>query len=141
MVFQNSTVRQTVRITLGAEQIRIAVSNAFGTTDLPITAMTVALPFNGSAGQSAIRTETLKAVTFGGKPSYIIPNGALALSDPIAFKVEPQSMLSITTYLANGQQSNSITSHPGSRTTSWFTQGNQVEAANLTGSRASAAHW
>lgn len=45
-------------------------------------------------------------------------------------------------YLAQGQQGYSITSHPGSRTTSWFTYGNQVNAANLTGSSLqSAAHW
>jgi len=53
-------------------------------------------------------------------------------------------MLTVTTYLAGGQQSqtNAVTSHPGSRATSWFTKGNQVNATTLTGSLlASAAHW
>lgn len=127
----------------GASQIRIRVSNSFGLTDLPITAMTVALPFNGSAGVSAIQASTVQTVTFsGGDASIIIPNGALAVSDPLDFPVAPQSMLAVTMYLATGQEGTAITSHPGSRTTSWMTLGNQVSAANLTGPVLnSTAHW
>ncbi|KAG8930649.1 hypothetical protein FRC00_001050 [Tulasnella sp. 408] len=51
-------------------------------------------------------------------------------------------MITISLYLADGQTTNSITSHPGSRTTSWFSFGNFVNAANLTDSSTlSAAHW
>lgn len=130
----------------GAQQIRIRVSNAFGETDLYVTAMTVAMPFNGSAGVSAIVQGTLQTVTFSGTPSTVIPNAALAVSDPLDFPVEPQSMITVTMYLAEGQSSlgpaNAITSHPGSRTTSWFTIGNQISATNLTGPLLnSTAHW
>ncbi|GLB43726.1 putative GDSL-like Lipase/Acylhydrolase family protein [Lyophyllum shimeji] len=144
VVFQDSTIRQTLHMSLGAQQIRITVSNAFGVTDLPITAMTVALPVNGSAGQNDIRSETLQTVTFSGQQSYTIPNGALAISDPLNFAIAPQSVLTVTMYLATGQQSqtNAVTSHPGSRTTTWFAKGNQVNATKLTGSSlASTAHW
>ncbi|KAF8079308.1 SGNH hydrolase-type esterase domain-containing protein [Lyophyllum atratum] len=144
VVFQDSTIRQTLQMSLGAKTIRISVSNAFGLTDLPITAMTVALPVSGSAGQNGIQPGTLQVVTFSGKSSYVIPNGALAISDPLNFEIKPQSVLTVTTYLAAGQQSptNAVTSHPGSRTTSWFTKGNQVNATTLTGPLlANAAHW
>jgi hypothetical protein len=125
-----------------ADQIRIRISNAFGGSDLPITGATVALPFNGSAGVSAILPETLQTVTFSGAESIIIPNGALAVSDPLDFAIEAQSMLSVSLYLKDGQTTNSITSHPGSRTTSWFTMGNQLSATNLTGPLLnSTAHW
>ncbi len=140
----NSTIRQTLHMSIGGPQIRIRISNAFGTTDLPITAVTVALPFNGSAGVAAIQPRTLKTVTFSGSKNYTIPNGALVVSDPIEFKVEPQSMLSVTIYLADGQKSptNAITSHPGSRTTSWISAGNQVSATNITdASSTNVAHW
>lgn len=64
------------------------------------------------------------------------------VSDPVDFNLAPQSILSVNIYLATGQESNLITSHPGSRTTSWFANGNQVSAAALSGgSLASAAHW
>lgn len=104
--------------------------------------MTVALPFNNSAGVSSIQPETLQTVTFSGEPSIIVPNGALAVSDPIDFAIGPECMLSVSIYLRDGQTTNSITSHPGSRTTSWFTIGNQSSAANLTGPLLnSTAHW
>ena len=142
LVFANSTIRQTLHISIGAEQIRVRLSNAFGTTDLPITAVTIALPFNGSAGASAIQPGTVKSLTFSGNASAVIPNGALIVSDPIDFAVKPQSVLAVTIYLATGQPSNYVTSHPGSRTTSWFTFGNYVNVANLTGASVqSAAHW
>lgn len=131
-------------MSIGAEQIRIRISNAFGVSPLPITAMTVALPFNGSAGASAIIEDTLQTVTFSGNGSIVIPNGALAVSDPLNFAIEPQSMLAVTMYLADGQTTNYITSHPGSRTTSWYVNGNEVDATNLTITNAtiqSSAHW
>jgi len=142
LVFPNSTIRQTVHVSVGADQIRLRISNAFGVTNLPVTAVTVALPVGGTPGVSAIQTNTLKTVTFSGLASVSIPNGALVVSDPINFAVKPQSMLTVTIYTAQGQTTNSITSHPGSRTTTWMSTGNFVNAANLTDpSTQSVAHW
>jgi hypothetical protein len=144
LTFPNTTIRQTLHMSIGANQIRIRISNAFGGADLPITAVTVALPFNGSAGTSAVQVDTLQTLTFSGNQSIIIPDQSLAVSDPINFTIEPQSMLAVTMYLADGQATNYITSHPGSRTTSWYAFGNEVNAANLTVTNASlqsAAHW
>jgi hypothetical protein len=120
----------------------LRLSNAFGINDLAITSVTIALTYNNTAGVSAIQPSTLKTVTFSGSPSYTIPNGALVVSDPIDLQVKAQSMVTVSIYLANGQVGNFITGHPGSRTTSWMVQGNQVTKANLTDStRASVAHW
>ncbi|KAF9555079.1 SGNH hydrolase [Agrocybe pediades] len=140
LVFHNSTIRQTIHTSIGGDQIRLRISNVFGGSDLPITAVTIALPANGAAGTSAIQTNTLQTVTFSGNSSVVIPNGALVVSDPLTFTVKPQSMLAVTLFTAQGQTTNSITSHPGSRTTSWFSFGNSVSAANLTGAT-SVAHW
>jgi hypothetical protein len=141
-VFGDSSIRQTIHTSVGGSPIRLQISNAFGIYDLPVTAVTVALPVNGSAGVNGIQTHTMKTVTFSGSSNYTIPQGALVVSDPIDMVVAPQSMLTVTMYLAQGQESNLITSHPGSRTTSWWTNGNQVSAASLTGSTlASGAHW
>ena len=86
--------------------------------------------------------ETLHTVTFSGSPNFTIPNGALVVSDPINLPVVALSMLTVTMYLQDGQTTNFITSHPGSRTTSWMTFGNQVSAANITdSSRKSTQHW
>ncbi|KAI0798259.1 SGNH hydrolase [Abortiporus biennis] len=143
VVFQNATIRQTLHLSTGAKQIRIRISNAFGTTDLPITAATIALPLNGSAGASAIIPSTLQMITFSGNSSIDIPNGALVVSDPIAMQVNPQSMITVTLYLAQGQTTNDITSHPGSRTTSWFSPGNHVTDSDVKSvvGTLSAEHW
>ncbi|EAU90819.1 lipolytic enzyme [Coprinopsis cinerea okayama7 len=145
LVFRNTTLRQTVRATIGGDWLRIRISNAFGVSDLPITAVSIALPTKGSAGVPTIQPRTSRKVTFSGESSFIVPNGAQVLSDPIRFSTPPQSMLSITIYTAQGQTTNYITSHPGSRTTSWMARGNQVDALDLESlgedERASTNHW
>lgn len=140
--FVNSTIRQTIHLSLGSPTIRLRFSNAFGTTDLPITAVTIALPFNSSSGTPAVQPHTLKPVTFSGSPNFTIPSGGLVVSDPIDFPVEAQEIISVSMYLEQGQTTNFITSHPGSRATSWFSFGDYVDAENMTDSSTmSVAHW
>jgi lysophospholipase L1-like esterase len=140
LVFDNSTLRQTLHVTIGGRQIRLRFSNAYGGTDLPITAVSVARPAGGQAGVSAIAPGTVQTVTFDGQPGVDIPIGAQAVSDPLNFPVAGSSNLTVTMYLATGQASNDITSHPGSRTTSYMVAGNEVNDADLAGA-ASVAHW
>ncbi|CAI4216597.1 unnamed protein product [Parascedosporium putredinis] len=89
---------------------------------------------------STIDVSTVKKLTFSGNDGFVIPNGASVLSDPIDFPVKAQSIVSIDIYLEKGQTTNEITSHPGSRTTSWFVKGNAVGTESLEGA-ANAAHW
>lgn len=131
-------------MTTDASQIRLKFSNVFGGSNLPITAVTVALPANNTAGIYQIQSQTVQKVTFSGKDSISIPNGALAVSDPLNFAIKAQQVVTVTAYLAAGQTTNSITSHPGSRTTSWWQFGNAVSAASLAitdPATQSAAHW
>ena len=133
-------------MSIGAQQIRIRLSNAFGLTDLPITKATVAYPvaaggFN-KTGSPTIDTASLQTLTFSGNTSISIPNGALAVSDPVDFPIAPESVISVTLYLATGQTTNSITSHPGSRTGSWIASGDQTSARNFTTpSAVQSFHW
>lgn len=138
--FANSTIRQTVHITIPGEQIRIRFSNAFSDVNLPITSATIALPQGGVSGTGAIIPSTLQHLTFSGSPSFSIPNGAQVVSDPLDFNLEANSTLTVTLYTAAGQASESITSHPGSRATSHFGLGDQTTATNIT-EQGNAAHW
>ncbi|KAI0401069.1 SGNH hydrolase-type esterase domain-containing protein [Xylaria palmicola] len=138
-VFKDATLRQTLHMSIGAERIRIQISNTFGGSALPITAASLALPTGGEAGVSGIDTATLRGLTFNGASSVTIPQGQVAYTDPIDVKIQPQSMITVTLYSQAGQSGNSITGHPGSRTTSWMQQGNRVNASSVTG--ASTAHW
>src|SRR5689334_106830 len=47
LVMADTTLRQTVRVTVGGSNLRLRFSNAFGGAALPITAVSVALPAGG----------------------------------------------------------------------------------------------
>jgi lysophospholipase L1-like esterase len=140
LVLAGSTLRQTVRVSVGGHRFRLRFSNAFGGAALPLTRVAVALPAGGRAGASAVRADTARPVTFHGRPSVVIPVGAQMVSDPLAIGVAPRSNLAVTIYLAHGQASNDITSHPGSRTTSYLLAGDHVDAEDLAGATP-VDHW
>jgi lysophospholipase L1-like esterase len=139
-VLVDSTLRQTVRVTAGGSRIRLRLSNAFGGAALPVTKMSVAVPLGGKAGVSAIQAGTLRPVTFGGRPSVVVPVGAQMVSDPLGFDVAAGSELAVTVYLADGQASTDITSHPGSRTTSYLLAGEHADDLELPGATP-VDHW
>ena len=140
LVFADSTVRQSIHVTVGGRLIRLRFSNAYGGADLPITSISVAQPAGGAAGVSAIAPGTSQPVTFDGRTAIDIPVGAQMVSDPLDFPVASNSNLTVTIYLSAGQASSSITSHPGSRTTTYMLAGNHETDADLPGA-ASVAHW
>lgn len=80
-------------------------------------------------------------VTFGDKAGIAIPNGALVISDPITHCVKAGDSISISIYLAFEQEGHAITSHPGSRTTSWLCFDNQTECRDLPEASIPIDHW
>ncbi|KUL27903.1 SGNH/GDSL hydrolase family protein [Actinoplanes awajinensis] len=138
-VLVDTTIRQTVRASIGGKNIRIRFSNAFGTTDLPLTSAAVALPAGGGSGVSGIVPGSSRALTFGGQPSVVVPAGAQVVSDPVALTVAARSALSVSVYLAAGQAGVNLTSHPGSRTTSWLVNGDSLTAPDFAGTPVD--HW
>jgi len=94
-VLGNQTVRQIARISVGGDQLRVVLSNEFGTRPLTIGSASVAL----SAGGSAVDPATVKALTFGGSPSATIPPGAPLVSDPVDLAVKPLASVAVSFYL------------------------------------------
>ncbi|PWY91307.1 SGNH hydrolase [Aspergillus sclerotioniger CBS 115572] len=141
-IFPNTTLRQTLRLTQPASTIRLRLSNAFGTTDLPITTVSIAIPPNNTLGSSTIIPDTITPLSFDGESSILIPPGSLAVTDPITLPQGAKTTLTVDIYLATGQTGEAITSHPGSRTTSWMTFGEMVGAEELTETDlADVEHW
>lgn len=138
-VLQDATLRQTFHMSVGASKIRFVISNTFGGSALPITAASVGLPVRGAAGVSGIQASPLAAITVNGASSFTVSEGEVVTSDEIDFAIEAQSMITVTLFSQAGQSGSSITGHPGSRTTSWFADGNSVNATNFSGT--STAHW
>lgn len=71
---QGQTFRQTARLSLGGERLRVRLSNAYGRQPLHIGAASVA----GAAGQPP------QALTFDGQAATRIAPGQARLSDPLA---------------------------------------------------------
>jgi hypothetical protein len=90
-------------------------------------------PYPTGTGSELIDTKTIRQVTFSGNSSIIIPDGSIAVSDPIDFPIGAQSELAISIYLKDGQNSSIITSHPSARRNSYYGMGNQVNNHNITG--------
>lgn len=139
-VLTDTTIRQTVRVSTGGHRLRLRFSNAYGDTPLPITAVTVALPQDGKAGVSAVRPGSLRQVTFSGRAAATVPVGAQLVSDPLDFDLRAGANLTVTAYTAEGQPSLALTSHPGSRTTSYLLNGDHTGDQDLPGATP-VNHW
>ncbi len=124
--FAGATLRQVVRLSLGGACLRIHISNAFGDAPLTVDSAQVAV----SLGDGAICPESSRAVLFHGRPVITIPPGALAVSDPVDLPVVAQADLAVTFHLPAVPAA--ITSHPGSRTTSYLRPGADTTAATMT---------
>jgi lysophospholipase L1-like esterase len=94
-VLGNQTVRQIARISVGGDQLRVMISNEFGTRPLTIGAASVAL----SAGGSAVDPATIKALSFGGRAFAVIPPGAPLISDPVDLPVKALASVAVSFYL------------------------------------------
>lgn len=123
--FADTTLRQIVHVSIGGSRVRLRFSNTFGRTALTLRSVHVA----GSAGGGAIRPANDRALTFRGRSSVTVPEGALIVSDPVDFDLPPLSDLAVTIYVRGAPVD--ITGHPGSRTTSYLQTGDAVSAPDL----------
>ena len=133
---QDATVRQIVRLTAGGPKIRVRLSNAFGTAPLRFSAVHVARPV--ALGTARIDPATDRVVTFSGQGEITVPAGADYVSDPVDLPVTALSSLAISFHLPEAPQQQ--TSHPGSRTTSYFVRGDRTGAADLQDAK-KFVHW
>jgi len=123
--FADTTFRQVVHVSIGGSRLRVRVSNAFGRTALALHEVRIAR----SAGGGAIQPATQRTVTFRGRSSATIPEGALIVSDALDFDLPPLSDLAVTVYVRGAPAD--VTGHPGSRTTSYLQAGDAVSTPDL----------
>jgi len=92
------TIRQVVRTSVGGTQVRVRLSNLFGTAPLTIQNVHVAVRDGGAA----IRPGSGHALTFNGASSVTIPKGASVLSDAAGMDVAPLQELAVSMVLPAG---------------------------------------
>lgn len=93
--FDNQTVRMIVRSSIGGSEVRVQLSNAFGSAALHVGDAHIALRDKNST----IVASSDRALTFGGQQSVVIPAGAEVLSDPVHLRVLPLTYLAVSVYL------------------------------------------
>jgi len=122
--FDNQTLRQIVRTSVGGSRVRIVLSNVFGTAPVTIGAAHVALRDK----ESSIVATSDRALTFSGRSTMTIPAGAMLVSDPVALTIPAAADLAIDLYLPGTTNGPSpVTMHNGALQTSYVTEtGNHV---------------
>src|SRR3954447_2783239 len=100
------TVRNIVHTSLGGTNLRIRVSNAFGSQAITFGRAFVGVRDTGAA----VKAGTNRQVTFNdGQPSITIPPGAEVLSDPLPGAFAPRQDLAVSLYLQG--PSGNVTGH------------------------------
>jgi len=124
---RDATLRQVVRVSIKGRQLRVRLSNAFGTDALAIDAASIGLSTGpGQAGASG-----LQPLRFGGNTAVTIPAGAEYLSDPVELAHAAGADLAVSLHFAAAPARQ--TGHPGARATNYLARGNRVLDAAWSG--------
>jgi lysophospholipase L1-like esterase len=123
------TLRQIVHVSLGGSTLRVVFTNEFGIEPLALSSASVALSAGNTA--STIQSATARPLTFSGLAGIVIPAGAVAVSDPVAFTLAPLADLAITTVFP-AQSVRTLTVHGGAQSSNFDSPGDQLSAATLT---------
>lgn len=133
---RDATLRQVVHLSLGGNEIRLRLSNRFGSAPLHLSAVHVARALSPASARIAPASD--RPVTFSGAPDVTIPPHADYLSDPVSFAAEPLADVAITLHVDTAPAEQ--TGHPGSRATSYIAHGESVSALDLPGAK-TVEHW
>ena len=124
--YSNQTLREVVRASAGGDQVRVRISNTFGTDTLVIGEAHIAL----SASGSNIVPGTDRILTFSGQTSINVPAGAPVLSDPVRLEVKALSDLAVSLYLPSATAVETSTLFQGSSFVS-LSSGNHAATVSL----------
>jgi len=129
-----TTYRDIVHLSLGGSELRLKISNEFGTTSLTLGSVHVALSAGSPAGKDAIQPASDHAVHFGGLESVTIPAGAMIVSDPVPMPVAAFADLAVSLFVPT-QTETGITYHALGVSSNYIATGNTVTAATLDGAK------
>ncbi|MFJ8936359.1 SGNH/GDSL hydrolase family protein [Streptomyces sp. NPDC102365] len=117
------SVRNVVHVGVGGTAARITLSNLYGQQPLSITHASVAVA--ATANDAAAAADTMRRLTFGGRPSVVVPAGQQIVSDAVRLLVPHDSDVLVTTY--SPTPSGPVTYHPQARQISYTAEGDRTE--------------
>jgi lysophospholipase L1-like esterase len=149
LTFNNQTIRQIAHLSLGGSRFRVVFTNAFGNRPLRIGAADVALRECADGRSGCTRSSdtaimgTPTPLTVNGKAEFLIPAGALVVSDPIALTVAALSDVVIDTYLPDDWSANTspLTFHQSGSQMSYISGAGNVAGASSIQATATPTSW
>lgn len=123
--FGDQTLRQSMRISVGGQSVRVRISNLFGTTPSKVGALTVAK----SQGAGRIDPGSSVALLVGGQQQFTVAAGQEVWSDYASMPVPSNSNLTVSMYLPECALARTM--HPYGFQTPYAAKGNTVATADM----------
>ncbi|MET0322679.1 MAG: SGNH/GDSL hydrolase family protein [Duganella sp.] len=127
--WQDASMRQIVRLSLGGRRLRVQLSNVHGTAPLRIDAASVARAV--APGHADIDPASVRPLTFDGRSDVTIPAGADYYSDAVALDLPAAADLAVSLHFTAAPARQ--TSHSGARTHSFLAPGDRTADARWPG--------
>ena len=125
---EGSSILQILQLSVGGERMRVRLSNIFNEDDTEIRSVEVAVA--GSMGATPeYDASTVHKVLFNGRKSIRMKAGDSVCSDAFDFPVNARENIAVIIRFGK-VSSTRITSHPGSRTTSYIAKGCRPDFSN-----------
>ncbi len=121
----DNSFRQIVQVSIGGKALRLHLSNLFNEDETEILGVEIARAATMGASPEIVDGTTVE-LTFGGQRAFTMAPGDEVVSDPVDFALEERENLAITIHYGKISATR-LTSHPGSRTTSYIAAGNTTD--------------
>ena len=131
-----NSFRQIVQVSVGGTELRLHLSNLFNTDATEILGVEIARAASMGASPDIVEGTSVE-LTFGGQRAVTMEPGGEAVSDPVRFPLKDRDNLAITIHYGS-ISAETLTSHPGSRTSSYIALGN---TSDFSSPAAVTAHW
>jgi len=130
-----NSIRQIVQTSVPGEVVRLRFSNEFGQAPVEIIGAEIAIALSSGASPD-IDVESERHLFFSGKPSVTIQPGEYVVCDSLEFPMGARENVAITLHFGDVPE-DIITSHPGSRTSSYIAEGETFDFTDAVVT----AHW
>jgi lysophospholipase L1-like esterase len=110
------TLRMLVRPQVSGSEVRLRLSNRYGSLPLVVGSVSAAR----SGGGAALQPGTVTPVGFGGLSAVVVAPGAEVVSDPVPLVVEAGRPLAVSMFLP--VQPSTVTGHAVALQTSWVSR-------------------
>ncbi len=117
MSLGGNTLREIIQVSIGGEELQLQLSNEFSKEPLEIMNVYVADPLDSCD----IDRRTVAQLRFGGNASVTVAPGETVMSDVFKYNLKARQRLAVT--ICYGSVPVNLTSHRGSRTTSFIATG------------------